>query len=359
MCDIIRTFVNNDIIMTTLKEIADEAGVSVSTVSLVINNKPSVTEEKRKKVLEIIESLHYIPDPTARALRKKSSLKTESFGVLIPADLSSFSTSSHIYRTIAGIEKEIKNIGYHLILGSLEIEGNAIRLPRMLEQKNIDGVIIISVAHVPMARVIETVLRYKIPAILIGYPGEAFEIPSVMADNQRASYEATCHLISGGFSRIATITGPLSYPAARERLEGYKLALLENSFPINEGLIYQGDFTESSGRKGIEEILGRTEAPFGLLAAGDFMAKGALNSLMEKGINVPEQVGIIGFDDVEHIVSSTNPRLSSVRIPWEGMGASAVRQLMSMNDNSNLSLKTVLPCRLVIRESSIISKGGA
>ncbi len=344
--------------MATLKEIAGEAGVSISTVSLVVNNKPSVTEEKRKRVLEVIENLHYTPDPTARALRKKVNLKTDSFGVLIPANLSSFSTSSHIYRTIAGIEREIKNIGYHLILGSLEMEGDSIRLPRMLEQKNIDGVIIISVAHVPMLQVIETVLRYKMPVILSGYPGEAFEIPSVTADNQRASYEATFHLISTGFPRIATITGPLSYPAARERLEGYRLALLENSLPMEEGLVFEGDFTEHSGRTGIEAILKKTEPPFGLLAAGDFMAKGALNFLKEKGIRVPEQVGIIGFDDVEHIVSSTNPRLSSVRIPWEDMGVSAVRQLMGMNDNGNLSLKTLLPCRLVIRESSITSKGG-
>ncbi|MCM8788977.1 MAG: LacI family transcriptional regulator [Candidatus Omnitrophica bacterium] len=338
--------------MATLKDVAKKAGVSVSTVSLVLNNKPTVTEEKRKKVFETIKELNYTPNQAARALRRKSLLKKESFGVLIPAPLSLFSSASHLSRTIVGLEKEIKKIKYHLFLGSIEWKENRLNLPRFVEEKSVDGIVIISTSYLPIRAIVSEIKTYGIPMILSGYPGEEFGLPSVTIDNVRASREATDHLFSEGYPRVATITGPINYPAARERLEGYKLSLLEHNVPLDKSLIFIGDFTEESGWLGMREILKNNQPPFGLFVAGDFMAKGAIRFLLEQGLKVPADVGVVGFDDVEYIVSSVQPALSSVHVPWEEVGATLVRQLLLLESAPYNPTKIILPCELKIRDSS-------
>ncbi|HPP12876.1 MAG TPA: LacI family DNA-binding transcriptional regulator, partial [bacterium] len=249
--------------MATLKEIAREAGVSVSTVSLVVNGKPCVSQDKRQRVIEIIRARKYVPNYAARALRKRHAARTYAIGVLTPAPLIAFSSSSHVYRIIAGAEQAVKQKKYHLVLGSLEPLAEGIfHLPRMLEAGEVDGILIISTAALEMEKIVGSVASFSTPVVLCGYPGQDFNLPSVLIDNEKAAYEATLALLKSGYPKVATITGPLSYPSAAARLRGYRLALVENGLFPDETLVEEGDFSELSGAEAMKRLLRHLTPPF-------------------------------------------------------------------------------------------------
>jgi len=340
--------------MATIKEVAREAGVSVSTVSLAVNRPEAVTPERRQRVWAAVKRLNYMPNPAARVLRGKSQWQTHAVGVVVPLSLDKVSTSSHVYRAIAGIERGLKKLERQLVLETLETEGDQVIAPKMVRDRRVDGVVVISTSLAPMEQALAVLRRAEVPTVSCGYPGEAFDVSSVMADNVSAAVEATRHLLDQGWPRVATITGPLGYPAGRDRLIGYRMALAASG--AGAEAVAEGDFSETSGYDAMGRLLEELAPPFGVFVAGDFMARGAYRRLEEAGLAMPGAVGMVGFDDVEYIVGALRPSLSSVWVPWEEIGEEAAHQLVVAPRDRPVEIRITIPGRLRIRESSVRRK---
>lgn len=335
--------------MATITDVAKEAGVSVSTVSFVLNKKDVVADHTRERVLEAIDRLNYVPNHVARALRDKSSLYADFVGVAVPAE------SMWLHQIIHGIEKSLHKTGNHLLLGMIHRNTDGgYSFPKMFEEKQVDRIILVSSVTWDNIDLIRKVKDFGIPVLVIDYPASEFNLPSIMVDSQRGVYEACLHLIGQGYKTLATITGPMSYAPAGYRYDGFRLALMENNLALDENLVCEGDFGEAGGYEGMKKIMEKAEFPLGLFAANDAMAKGALRFLKEQNIDVPGDVGIVGFDDIPDFALASDPALSSVRPHWHMIGEEAVRQVKTLKAAYNGNAwNIVMPCELVVRGSSL------
>ncbi|MDD2710488.1 MAG: substrate-binding domain-containing protein [Verrucomicrobiae bacterium] len=342
--------------MATLQQIADKAGVSLTTASFVINNRPSVKEKTRQSVLAAIKELNYHPNPNARALRKNSTSKKEAIGVFIPGTKCSISRNSYAYRLLLGIENEAPKNRLHLLIEKLDFNPDASWRSKMLEEKAVDGAIVICGTTLAMKEAILWMKSFSIPLVVIDYEDKSLDIAAVLFDAQKCALQATNHLFEQGYPQVATITGPLSFPSAQARFEGYQLALLKRNQSIRKDLIFEGDFLAPCGREGVKQFLRNIKPPFGIFAASDFTARGAIDFLQENHIQVPDEVGIVGFDDIEDVVLSSHPTLSSIHIPWEELGQKAVQSLLTPRKKTDPPITTTIPCDLIVRESSLRMK---
>lgn len=344
--------------MSTIYDVAREAGVSITTVSLVLNDKGAVRQETRERVKKAAAELSYKPNHAAKTLRQNPPFDNrDCLGVILPFNVSDVSREKWSYQAICGIEKVLHGAGKHLLLGWVRKNGSEYSFPKMLHEKQIDRFILLSsAAYSGIDELMKKLKVFGLPAVVIGHPGEQFGFSSVLLDFQQAAYTACLHLIEDDRRSIAAITGPLDYFSAKERFDGYVLALIGKNRPIINELIYEGDFSEESGYEGMKKIIDRAGFPLGVFAANDAMAKGAMKYLSDNKISVPEEAGVIGFDNIPEIVESTQPRLSSVNARWDEIGEEAAHQALFLK-NKGSPRNIIMRCELVLRESTML-KGG-
>jgi LacI family transcriptional regulator len=334
----------------TMRDVAREADVSVATVSLVINNKNSINAKTRKRVLAAVEKLGYVRSRPSRELRGRSPFRNRAVGVLAPRQNWDNDASIFAQRILLGIERELSRLSFHCVFGSFDPAEKDAKLPMMLDGQGVDGVILVLGAHRDwVLRLMGAALRNAIPTVLVSYPGEEFNVPCVEIENLEAACRATSHLAECNYPKVATITGPADSPSARARLRGYRLAVAERGLPTDEALVRPSNYLECGGYREMARLLEEVPPPFGLFAGNDLMARGALNLLAERGIKVPEEVGIVGFDDIENITLKTTPALSTMRVPYEDMGVQAARQLVGPREGSRVSPRVTMPASLVLR----------
>lgn len=323
----------------TIQDIADRANVSISTVSRVLNKTAPVAKDTRERVLGIIDELGYRPNLSASRL---AGGRSRTIGVLTQL------IGSPFYDVILrGIFRGIDSSGYSPLFadGRWDAEKDLVAL-NMFMHHQVDGLIILN-GHTPDDVLIE--IAQEIPVIIIGRNIPEIENQCMPFDDFEAAKNATQYLIEAGHRRIAHITGLMNHEDAAERRDGYIAALEEAGLELSPELIIEGDFTEPSGMMAIEMLLMRGHVFSAVFAANDQMAFGARLALYRRGLRVPEDVSLIGFDDQVPSAYMVPP-LTTIRRPPLEIGETAGKALVDMIQGKSVVLPK-FQSQLIIRES--------
>lgn len=329
--------------MVTLKDVAAKAGVSIATVSCALNDSPKVTEKTKQKVLAVVKELDYIPNKTARNLKKR---KTETIGLF----LSDF--GGPFYNDlIQGVQEVTMNSGYDLVVCST-YGGTRSTGYTFLKERSVDGAIVLA-TNLSDSELIG-VSKKNLPLVLLDRELTDDNIYSVRIDNYQGAYSAVEHLVNEGCRSIACLTGPNDSYDSSKRLNGYKDALSKNGIEVEDAKIFHGDFKEQSGYD-VAKGLNKSNLPDGIFCMNDEMAIGMITAFEEMGINVPEDVAIVGFDDIR-LSSYIKPPLTTVGHPKYDWGREAARIVFAALNEKEQEKATVLSTSLIIRSSSVRSE---
>ena len=330
--------------MPTLVEIAKLANVSRSTVSRVINNDSRVKQETRKRVQAVISELNFQPNRAARSL---AGGRTHVLGLVIPMGVSRLFTDPYFPLLIQGVTSACNAHDYSVMLWLAEPEYERRMINQILHSGLIDGVIVSSsTTDDPL---VDALHKSGFPFILVGRTPEDEASSYIDVDNVTSAKEAIAHLLRRGRRRIATITGPQTMIAGVDRLTGYRVALRERGLMVDPNLIADGDFTEAGGYEATRQLLGYE--PDAIFVASDVMAIGALRALREAEVRVPEDIALIGFDDMP-FAQTSDPPLTTVRQPIQKTGSVAVETLIDLIEHPGSTPRRILlPTELVIRSS--------
>ncbi|MDR4949703.1 LacI family DNA-binding transcriptional regulator [Neobacillus cucumis] len=331
--------------MTTIKKVAQHANVSTATVSHVINETRFVSEETRTRVLKAMEELNYIPNPAAQSLR---SQKTKTIGLLIPI-LEDETNNIFFMRVARGIEHVIRESGYHIMLAntneSLDYEKEQIKY---FKSRQVDGLIIAPTAG--NHEFIGNLVDEDCPVVFIDRKPEGIKGDFVLNNGFQGCYDAVKMLIDKGHRKIGILSGLLNLSPAQERLEGYRQALTDHGIPLDENLILIGESSFESGYEMTRKLYEQFEIT-ALFVASNAIAMGSIGYIQDKGIKVPEELAIIGFDNYDWGALS-NPPLSVINQSAYELGAKAAEVLLKkLNKPSNRFKEYRLPTQLVIRNS--------
>ncbi|RMD92304.1 MAG: LacI family transcriptional regulator [Calditrichaeota bacterium] len=332
----------------TIKDVAKKAGVSLSTVSLVINQKENISPETRRKVEQAIAELNYHPRRNARGLAAK---RTYNIGFVLTED--HFSRAEPFYtKVFLGTEFEARQFHYYILLTTVPKnfrEGS--HVPRFLLEKNVDGVIMSG--KVPQA-LIEYTKKCNVPVVYVDFYPPRGKYSCVTMDNESGGYMAVEHLIQLGHRRIAFLGGDRTHPSLKERLEGYKKALTENKIAVDEKLIVidEPETGFTNGYEAAKKLLKTTRNFTAVFAFNDAMAIGCIKYLKENNLKIPKDISVVGFDDIEQDIM-IDPQLTTIRVFKEELGAVAVRRMVEMIESKNfLSGRVQVPVELVVRKST-------
>jgi LacI family transcriptional regulator len=333
----------------TIKDVARLSGLSLSTVSLVINKRGYVSRETREKVLKVVNDLSYHPTRSARGLASKTS---GNLGFIL-SDYH-FSQAEQFYTKIfLGTEFEARNHNYYILLTTVGKTFNAKNeVPRFLLERNVDGVII---AGKVTGKLIDYIDALGIPIVLVDYDSKKRGHSTVVIDNRTGARMAMEHLLDLGHQSVAFIAGDIEHPSIAERFGGFQDVLREHNIIPDERLIVvdQPTLWGSDGAEAIDKILQRGKLPTAVFAANDSMAIGCVKLLRDRGLKIPADIAVVGFDDLE-MSSHLEPPLTTVRVLKEEMGKLAVLRLVEMiRSKSRAMVNTHVPVELVIRASTV------
>lgn len=329
----------------TIHDVARESGVSYSTVSRVLNGFEFVKEETRTKVLATAEKLGYVANLQARSL---AGGKTRIIGLLVPG-----LDNGYIGEIVRGIDEEIAKFNYDLMLYTTRRRvGSEAHYVKAISNGLSDGVILI----VPLFYhdYLVSLREHNFPYVVVDQIDPQFNSPVVDATNWQGAYDATRYLLDLGHRRIAFIKGLGGLQSASDRLAGYKAALNDCNVIYDETLVVEGDFFTPSGYEAARQLIQQTPRPTAIFAANDLMAVGALQAIQEQGLSIPQDISLVGFDDIPQ-ASIVHPRLTTVRQPLEQMGRVAVNLLIEQIENGNqvdlAPRRVTLATRFIERES--------
>jgi LacI family transcriptional regulator len=327
-----------------LEDIARLAGVSRSTVSRVINDDPHVGNDTRARVLEIIKQANYQPNMAARGL---AAGRTRILGIVIPRGVADLFSDPYFPLLIQAISSACNARDYSVMLWLAEPEHERRMIRKILYSGLIDGAIVAcALMDDPL---VGAFAEGRLPFILVGRHAGGGAVSYVDIDNVSASRDIVLHLLRLGYRRVATIAGPRNMIPGVDRLEGYVTGLRQRGLVPDPNLIVEGDFTEAGGRAAMQRLL--PHAPEAVFAASDMMALGALRALRESGRQVPEDVAVVGFDDMP-FAARTDPPLTTVRQPIHRTGVTAAETLIDMLDHPDATpRRIILPTEIAVRES--------
>ena len=328
--------------MTTIRDVARLAGVSVATTSAVINKKGTVSAKLAQRVLNAMESLDYHPNQIARSLKVR---QTQTIGMVLPDITNPFFTT-----VIRGVESEARAQGYSLILCDSEEDPS-------LEQTNlntlfarrVDGVLLAPTrANVAQDRL----TRRRSPLVFFDRIWPGFTGSAVVTDNLEGAYDATRHLLGLGHRRLAIITGRLNLSTGQDRLEGFRKALQQAGLPLHDEYLQRGDFQLESGYSCGLKLLQLAVPPTAIFCCNNQMTLGLMRALGELGVPCPGRVSVLGFDDFDW-AANFSPRLTTVAQPALEMGKQAVHMLLrkieSVNEGNKGDEETVLVLKAELR----------
>ena len=332
----------------TLEDIARLSDVSRSTVSRVINSDAKVKEETRLKVLKVIQSIDFQPNLAARGL---ATGRTNVIGVIIPARVSVIFADPYFPVFLQGVSSACNNRTYSVMLWLAEPDYERRMIPRILHNGLMDGVVVASTLMDDP--IVKSLFESKMPFILIGrHP--SMDVNFLDVDNLQAARKATLHLLRLGYKRVATITGSQDQVAGFDRYQGYLNALQDYDRTIRPELVADGDFTEEGGYHAMARLL--PQKPDAVFAASDMTAYGAMRAIHEANLRIPEDVAVVGFDDIP-ASARTTPALTTVRQPVQQMGSKAAEVLINVIENDiTATQKLIMDTELVVRESCGASK---
>ncbi len=295
-----------------------------ATVSRVLNHHPTVDAALSERVMHIVQRYGFVPNPTATGLAKG---RTRLIGVLAPP-----LTWPAIPEIVRGIAEYIEDTTYEIVLYSISLKrDHSDVIDRILEMRMVSGLVAIMPGE--LARHLTNRYQHGLPLVMIDDQEKPTRVPWVGIDNIAGAYEATQHLLTLGYRRVAHIVGPQSYHCAIERYEGYRRALQDAGITPDPTLLLQGNFDVASGRHSAEQLFVRDKRslPDAIFVGNDQMAYGVLEVAERQGIRVPEDIAVVGFDD-NMLSSHTRPPLTTVRQPFSEMGSQAIELLLAMID---------------------------
>ncbi|HKU00844.1 MAG TPA: LacI family DNA-binding transcriptional regulator [Paraburkholderia sp.] len=333
--------------MATIKDVAAVAGVSFTTVSHVVNNSRPVSADVRAKVEQAIRDLNYVPSAVARSLKARS---TATIGLVVPNG-----TNPYFAELARGVEDGCAQKGYCVFFCNSDDDPVKQRnYLRVLQEKRIDGLIVASAGD--DAVLAATLGETREPIVVVDRNIEGLNADLVQIDHERGAWLATRHLLELGHSRIACITGPVSTAVAAMRMHGFLRAMAERGVEIAPGAIVEADFSGMGGYRAAAQLFD-TVRPSAIFAGNDMMGIGALRAAAERGLRVPADCSIIGFDDIE-LGNFTWPALSTVGQPARTLGEMAALTLIERigaaahERNGAAVLRRVMPPQLIQREST-------
>jgi LacI family transcriptional regulator len=332
----------------TSRDVAEHAGVSRTTVSLVLNNVQGVqiSEETRQRVIESALELDYVPNAAAQAL---ASRRAQIIGIILTRNPHHIASDAFLNQILDGLITAVHDYSMRLMIDIVEPEHQRKAYLDLVRAKRIDGLILSGPRFDDQALLaLET---DHFPTVLMGQLPET-DFYSVDIDNFAAAQQAVNHLIGLNHRRIACITNARpSYTAAAERLRGYKRALSSNGIPYDEALVRYGDFDPESGYHRMNDLLEQEDQISAVFVASDVVAIGAKAAIRQHGLNIPRDIALVGFDDVP-LARYLDPPLTTVRLPATELAAKASETLIEIIQGSPPSEKQVLlESELIIRES--------
>lgn len=326
----------------TIRDVAAEAGVSIATVSRVLNDSGPVHPETRKRVETVAARLQYSPSGAARSLITR---QTKTLGVMLPDLYGEFFSE-----LIRGIDRTARAASYHVLVSISHDEPKEMEAALTAMRGRVDGLIVMA----PDRGAADLVARLPgaLPVVTLNRRSNGGRVDSIAIDNRGGAAAVVNYLIEQGHRRIGLIGGPRGNSDARGRRDGYRAALRTAGLERPAELEVEGDFTEAAGFAAAGRLLGLEEPPTAVFAANDAMAIGALNAMADAGLSVPRDVSLAGFDDIP-MTRYLNPPLTSVHVPIQELGHRATRrvlQVLAAGDGTG-AWRAVLPTELMVRAS--------
>jgi LacI family transcriptional regulator len=334
----------------TLKHIADDTGLSIMTVSRVVRGRPDVSPSSRQKVLAAIRRLGYIPNPAAQLLVTRTAPDAPTARI-VGTIFSREVVTSHSYFAgiIQGIADEARHLDCHLLLGyGLGDATQPSDYPRMIREMMTRWLILVGKVE---PRLVRQLHGTGFSLVLVDMRPPIRDVDAVVCDDAVGAYEATRHLVKLGHRRIALIRGPARHPFSRALTRGYRRALHEAGMPIREGNVVEAPLRPEGGYEAAEALLKGLSRPTAIFSNDD-VAIGALRAIHDRGLAVPDDIALVGYDDIEY-AAHTTPPLTTVAVPKEEMGRLAVRQAIAQMEQGRRHVfsTTVVSHTLLIRSS--------
>lgn len=327
---------------TTIHDVAKQAGVSISTVSRVLNNTCRVSEGKRRRVLEVAEALGYTPNEVARSLLKK---ETGGLGVLLP-----FVGGEFFSEFLLGIDQATQQNGYFLMVSASHRSLKEMKWALRGLHQRVDGLVLM--APEGEAAMLQTLMPATPPLVLVNTEADGLPFDALNFDNRQGGLLAAGHLLGLGHRRIAMLKGPEGAFDARERLYGYRDALRAHGVDPTPALEIEGDYTSAAGVRAAEALMRMQPRPTAVFTANDQSALALVGALQSHGLKVPGDVSVVGFDDIPS-AAYASPPLTSVRVPIRALGAAAIERLLERTREPSAACRQqVLPVELIPRQTT-------
>jgi DNA-binding LacI/PurR family transcriptional regulator len=329
------------------QDVAKLAGVSRTTVSFVLNDVPGmkISEETRQRVLEAARELDYYPTAAARSL---ASGKTHRIGLILGEGQRRLSADAFLPTFLQGVTASVHQRSYFLMIHLSEDVPSHEAYARLIREQQVDGLILSGPrADDPL---LEKLAEEGFPLILHGQLHD-YEFPNVDVDNKAGGYQATSHLIQLEHRRIGFISNaPLSYAGANDRFLGYRQALTEHDLPLDQELVRTAAFLPEAGHAAMDELLALPDRPTAVFAASDVVALGAVSAIHSAGLSIPQDVAVVGFDDI-FLAGQVYPPLTTIRVPAYGLGWTSAEVLIALIEGDEEVSSVILETELVVRDS--------
>ncbi|MEM5009963.1 LacI family DNA-binding transcriptional regulator [Niallia taxi] len=327
----------------TIKDIAKLANVSHTTVSRALNGSPLIKPDTKKKILELAEQLHYVPNYSAKSLVLK---KSYTIGLFFTS-ISNGTSSTFLANVIKGVNGEIDE-NYNLFVRGIDDYKDF----AAINGQRFDGIVLMSQSDEDDA-FIEHVKQQNIPIVVLNREIDDPSITNILSNDESGAMEATNYLVSQGHERIAIIEGKESFKTALKRKNGYMQALMQNSLAINKRYIVKGSYDMESGYHAMEQLLALNNPPSAVFCSNDDMAIGAINAIFANGLHVPKDISIVGFDN-SAFSQYVMPKLTTVQRPIEQISQKGAKKLLELINDSNETGESVfVKTELIIRDSVI------
>jgi len=332
----------------TIKDVAEKADVSPSTVSRVIAGNGRISVNTIARVKRIMEELGYYPNRMAQSLVNKT---TNTLGIVLPRPADELLLNSFFPELIRGIVTSAARSGYDILMTTGPSESEEIAaIKRLFKSRRVDGIILMHSRK--KDPVISMLNQEQFPFVLVGRNDDSLPLLTVDTDNIQAASDATKHLIDQGHVRIGFVSGPSNLIVSQDRLEGYRKAMKEARLPVKPEWIVEGEFLQESGYRAMSFFMNQSDRPTALIIIDDIITFGVLRGLSELGFHVPDDLCLVSFNNIS-LTELANPPITSVDIGIYQLGYTAAHSLLqSISGEEMSSQRQIVPHRLVIRESS-------
>lgn len=333
--------------MATIKDVAKQAGVSVTAVSRALNNYPDISASTKSRILKVIEELRYYPKASARHLVTQ---RTHTIGVFYPSFDGPGLRQPFIAHVLDQFKNRMGDAGYDILLFSnTRAPFDHFDLLERVRYRDVDGVLLLGTPDESIRQLVQA----NVPLVGVDHAAQCARGGSVSSDNRRAIHDLVGVLYDNGYRKLAFVHGPLDLPVSMERLQGFYSGMSVVGLTPRAEWVYNGDFLLEGGERAGIELLRCQDRPDVVVCAADVSAIGVLRSFMKQGIRVPDEISVVGFDDID-AATYVYPQLTTIRQNKDEMAECAARIMVQLieNDNQDIPMHYVLPTELVVREST-------